>query len=429
MNTLDDLRRTLDAHAGDVRDDVTHARTAAVRGRAAVVRRRRAAGVGAAAALAVVGALVGPTLVSDTDPQLAERTLIGEVAPATMQSLGYTYRFAEGVAEEDGDASIRLRPSDRPRLVTWASAADDVTVRSTQQGGRATSSRTDFDDFAYVHPQESGRWTVRAGGEPTAVAVYELDEEVTPAGTTVADDLTFRQTVGDEELLAAGALGADEVVLTVRATVPETERMRVAEFCAGVPTDGRFRVNLSVDGAGAVASGGCDLDAFDPATGDATWLEDRHLPEPGEQVEVRMWVARELEGGPIRLDGARLAIGLYEVAEPAAVVGGWETAGVVEHAGHVWALVGTREATAGDVRAVAVNEGTAPLLAIGSYERPGGVVRIMTSAGDGLERSSVSTGGSSTIGVLAPGETARMSTRTPLGPRGAMGIALYEQVD
>ena len=58
MNTLDDLRTSLDRHASGLADRDVSARPGAVRERVRVVRRRRAAAVGLSAA-AVVGALVG----------------------------------------------------------------------------------------------------------------------------------------------------------------------------------------------------------------------------------------------------------------------------------------------------------------------------------------------------------------------------------
>lgn len=431
MNTLDDLRRTLDHHSHDVHDDAIHARTAAVRGRAVVVRRRRAAGVATAAALAVIGAVGLPQLASDTDSQLADRTLIGQVAPATLQSLGYTYRFVEGVEEVDGNASVRLSSSDAPRLLSWASEADDVTLYSTVEGQEVSSEQTSFDDFTYVSPGESGRWAVRGGGEPTAIAVYELDEDVLPAGTTVGGDITFRQEVGAEQLVTAAALPEDEAVLTVTATVPENERMRVAEFCQGVSSDREedLWVVVSVDGDGGVGSGGCDDDEFDPATGNSQWLEARHLPDAGKEVEIRMWVSRGVDGDPIALDGSRLALGLYDIADPAVVVGGWEMAPRIEHDGHVWSLVDSAEARAGERRVAYSNRTTAPLLAVGSHQRPGGRVTMRGAGGDGVSYSSGGRGGSGTIGVLPPGGSAQVTTRKPLGERGSLGLALYERID
>ncbi|GAA1477212.1 hypothetical protein GCM10009623_16580 [Nocardioides aestuarii] len=431
MNTLDDLRRTLDHHAHDVHDDVVHSRTAAVRGRAVAVRRRRVAGVATAAALVVAGALVTPRLVSDTDPQLADRTLIGQVAPASMRSLGYTYRFVEGVEEADGNASVRLDASDTPRLLSWASAADDVTLYTAVEGQETPSERTAFDDFTYVSPGESGRWAVRGGGEPTAIAVYELDDDVLPAGTTVGRDITFRQEVGSEQLVAAGALSEGEAVLTVTATVPENQRMRVAEFCQGVPSDRDedLWVVISVDGDGGVGSGGCDHDDFDPATGDAQFLEAPHLPAPGEQVEVRMWVARGVDGDPIAFEGSRLALGLYDVADPAVVVGGWDMAPHIEHEGHEWRFVDSAEATVGERRVAYTNTTDGLLLAVGSHHRTAGMVTMRGVGDDGVTRSSGGLGGSSTIGVLPPGGSAQVTTRKPLGERGSLGLALYERID
>lgn len=425
-HTLDDLRRTLDAHAGDVHDDTARARTAAVRGRAAVVRRRRAAGAGAVAALALAGGLLLPQLGTD-EPQPLGRTLVGKVAPATLQSLGYTYRFVEGTEVDRGDASVRLRPSDRPRLISWASEASDVTIETTLEGRRIPSSDVAFDDFVLVPAGERGTWTVRAASYDTALAVYELDPSVLPAGETVGDGLHFRQEVGDEQLVTAAALDEGEEVLTVTATVPENERMRVAEFCTGVPED--LWVNVSIDDDGAAASGGCSDDGFDPAHGNAQWLEARHLPEPGEEVEVRMWVSDEVDGEPLVHEGARLALGLYDVADPVAVVGGWQMAAVVEHEGHRWSYVDSAEVGAGESALVLRNRQGVPVLAVGTHERAGSSVTMKVIGGDQVTRNSAGLGGSSTLGTVQPGGTARVASRGPLGPRGSMGITFYARVD
>ncbi len=208
MNTLNDLRSTLDAHAADIHDDASRARVLAVHGRARAVRRRRAVAV--AAAVAVVAAVaVTPRMLGDAEPAPVERELIGKVAPATVTSLGYTYDFIEGVEDD----RIKLDASDEPRLLTWAVAGgpEDVLVDSRYSEGEVWSDGTDFDDFLVIHPGESGPWQIRrSGGAEVALAVYELTD-ARPAGYTV-DGITFREQIGPETLVDAviGEVGDTE---------------------------------------------------------------------------------------------------------------------------------------------------------------------------------------------------------------------------
>ena len=110
MNTLQDLRSTLDLHAADVTDTSAAERVASVAGRARVVRRRRAAGVAAAAVLAVGTATAITTIPGGGDLRPAE-------APASMTSLGWRYELADTVTEDGDRAELELQQYDLPRLV------------------------------------------------------------------------------------------------------------------------------------------------------------------------------------------------------------------------------------------------------------------------------------------------------------------------
>lgn len=431
MSSLQDLRDTLDTHAADVHDDVASgARTAAVVTRARAVRRRRAASVAGAAALALAAVLVPTLLPGDEDPRPADRELSGREAPETLTSYGYTYEFVRGV-ESTGDGPARLRLDDvtAPQLVTWASEADEVVVDVNVGGYGGPSAATDFDDFMIV--PESARVTLRAGGAPAALAVYELDVDEVPPGIT-RDGLTFREQVGSERLVDAlvGDVGDPEITLEVE--VPQSERLRVAQFCEGVTVEDDLWVSVSVDGDGALSSSGCDDDPFDPAVGNATWLEARHLPEPGTTVSIRMWIARGPDGGgddPVVVDDARLAVAAYDVGRPAAVVAGWKMAPLHEFDGHLWSFVTTQEAPRGSGRATYTNTAEGPRLVVGSLSgagrrtvafrepRSGGVDRAGTGNGSGLE------------GLLRPGERATLSVRGEPEPTTRLGFAVYERVD
>ena len=131
MNSLSDLRSTLDAARRAVGDTEAIARLSAVHHRVAVVRRRRRA-VGAAGLAAVVA--VGCrrralTTRPDRDAQPVGPVVLGQRAPGLMTSLGYTYR-----ATGESERLRRVGSADRgatsaPRLVSWTTSDPDATVR------------------------------------------------------------------------------------------------------------------------------------------------------------------------------------------------------------------------------------------------------------------------------------------------------------
>ena len=105
MNTLDDLRSTLDRHASGLPDAAlggrggSGARPGARRPASPAGRRRRGrrGGRRGGGARDVAGRRPAP---------VADRTLAGHVAPYTMRSLGYTYTFTQA---RQGAGSVRLR--------------------------------------------------------------------------------------------------------------------------------------------------------------------------------------------------------------------------------------------------------------------------------------------------------------------------------
>ncbi|QBR93069.1 hypothetical protein [Nocardioides euryhalodurans] len=428
MNTLQDLRATLDAHAGAVHDDPVSARVAAVRGRARRVRRQRAGAVVAGAVAVVVGIVSVPMLVDTTPPVPAERLLAGHVAPAELTSLGYTYQFVEGVESGDGNrASLRLLRADGPRLITWASDAEQVLVDTPYD--RTRSDRTEFDDFAIVDGAESGRWSVRARGEDVGLAVYELTDDLPPGAEQ--DGVFFREQVDSEQLVEAAFSEVGDTELIFRTTLPEGD-LRLADFCSGVPED--LWINLSINGDGGSASSGCDEARFDAAVGSATFLDEGDAGAPGETVDVRVWLTRRSLGDEAvdEAPGARLALGLYARGEPAAQVAGWDMQPVVEHEGHRWQFVETATSSSGEDRLAYRNEGGGNLLVVGSFSRIGrGSLELVTPDG-GFERTSGGLGGSDIRELLQPGDTVTMRVRTrgaPVPSGAEFGLAVYERLD
>jgi len=428
MNTLQDLRATLDQHASGVHDDPTTARVAAVRGRARRARQQRSAAVVGGAVVAVVATATVALIPGDRSPQPTDRTVLGQEAPAELSSLGWSYEFAEAFEGEDGrGVRLRLPRQVGPRLVTWTTASEGQDVAYRLQGYEdGVSGAPDFEDFVWVPPGYGGRLDLDGPGEVAAV-VYELTDE-TPAGMS-EDGVLFREEVGSETLVDAafGQVGVPQVLLET--VLPEGD-LRVAEFCADVPED--VWVNVSINGEGAVASSGCGGDTFDPAIGTASYLDAGTVGEPGETVEIRMWLSREFRGEPVtRVPGARLALGLYALGEPAAVMFGSHTPDLVEHEGHRWGFVEAVTSTApGDLLRFQ-NEGTRPLLLVGSYSRIGRSTLGFRVGDGGMDRTSGGLGGGDIRGMLLPGEAAamRVGTRGGIPDSAEFGFAVYERVD
>jgi hypothetical protein len=422
MNTLQDLRSTLDAHAAEITDSATTTRVAAVAGRARVVRRRRAAGVAVAAVL-VAGAVAVPFLTSDSRPMPADRELIGKIAPATLESLGYTYHFAEGVEGGEKHAEIRLRASDEPRLITWASTKPEVGVLGAYDDLHLRSRDTDFDDFILVPEGVSGSWSVRAEGAPAAIAVYELGDE-RPEGVTV-DGITFRDDVAGDRLLAAqiGEVGQDEVEVEV--TVPPSGQIRFTSLCQGEPRDVWLHLDFGPRYGEFGHGPSCDDPGFDPGGGGGS---TSRLGRPGEVFVVSAFLTRGEDGPRIDSDDVRLGIAAYHVAEPAARVAGYDVPSLVEHGGHVWEYDGQYSARPGSSRLAHTNSDDTPLLVQAIAHRTGDqrVVMSWNEARDGQHNS---IGGGVTTFPLMPGERASIAVKEPVPAQALLGFAFYGRFD
>lgn len=424
MNTLQDLRDTLDAHAAGIPDDASVARTSAVRRRARALRRRRTAAVGAAAVLAIVGASVVPLLGGDHTPIPGDRELIGKVAPATLSSLGYTYHFVEGVEGGENPASIRLRPADGPRLITWAADADHVRVDADVESYATRSRHSDFDDFVFVPAAESTRLTIRAGGADAAIAVYELGDE-RPAGYTV-DGMTFREQVADEQLLGAGIGKEGDAEVTFDLFLPP-RHVRFTGLCRGEIPKG-YWFNVEVGDEGRFSTSGCTDDGFDPGVGNGGAFFV--LPgEAGDRVTARAWVSRRPEGEAVAIDDARIGAAVYDVGDPAGVVAGHDVPWLMEDGGKLWRFSSSHTAHfTGSERTTATNSRREPVLVAGYFQGVGPRTTIRFWNGNSATDFSGGGSGGPLTAVLQHGGSARMVVDS--GSRSAkMGFATYERAD
>ncbi len=343
MNTLNDLRATLDHHAHDVHDDPSLARVAAVEGRARAVRRRRAAGVAVAAVLAVAGVVVASSLPAPA-PQPAS-------GPDTMTSLGWTYRVDHAEATEGDRIDMDVLAAATPQLVTWATAGEDQDVRIRMNGEESRSDAPDFGDFVWLPPGWSGQVSVIGAEAGLTVTRYALDGSVAPEG--VGSGLsTFREDVAGRTLAGAavGDPGQAEVEVPVTA---EPGELWLAQVCEGLPRGYQVRVG-QVGREGYLSSGsGCAEGEFDP--GGSPDLGFRGQWRPG--AALRIWVTRH--GQPVadgELADLRLGLAAYAPAEEPKTVAGHDFARVIEHAGKVWRLQRTVTGTGAELPELTVPE-------------------------------------------------------------------------
>lgn len=419
MNTLQDLRATLDQHAAEVGDDLTSARVAAVHGRARVVRRRRAAGVGAAAVLAVVVA---------TAVALGPRPAPGPAAaPESLTALGWRYQLDDTASSGSDRVVLELPASDLPRLVSWSTRGPDQAVVVRWSDRRAASEVADYGDFVQVPRGFEGAVSV-SGPEGLALASYVVDASVSPEG--VGDGLTtFREDVAGIDLLgaAAGEAGQASVAVDLR---PGRGMVWLGYYCEGLPAGARMHVGW-VGERGDLVFGGCDSgDSFDPGGSVGIGLPPGRWAD--EDATLRLWVTRD--GRPVEdgeVPGLRLGLGAYTDSSPPTVVAGIGLRDRIEHEGHVWALVDVAVGGAGEVpRIETPADGT--FLVTEAVRGRGTVRYAITVDGRRAEGDTIFAGGGGGGGdrvSIAPGSVASLRFGTPRDRVTEAGLGLYRRVD
>lgn len=430
MTDLRDLRRTLDAHAHDLHDAGLHDRAASVRGRVRTVQRRRASAVVAAAVLGI-GTATGVALLPDRpDPRPAGRTVLGEVAPATIRAAGWTYRFTERAStDDDSRVSAGLAESDRPRLVSWTTAGEDQDVRVRLEGGeRWVSDADDFTDFMWVPPGYAGDVRVDADRPGVGLAIYEVDESVVPDGVT-RDGITFRDRVGGQRLVGAEVGEPGETDLSF--TFPEPEQtVSIAYTCRGLPRDAAVHISLDGSDHGAVIRG-CD-ESFDPGSHTSYSFPEGIGVPAGQQPVARIWATRDMRDttplDPADFPDAVLGLGVYTFDEEPLRLAGMEVPRTVESRGRLWRLDFSQQVSGAPGIDRNLPAGSGPWLVTAAFEAGAGVsmrLRVGDRGGDTYGQSSPGAGAVPET-LVPPGTRTVIFTATRGGDRvQRLGLAFY----
>ena len=419
MSTLDELRRTLDEHADSLHDDGAHVRAAAVRRRGRQVRRQRRIGVAVAAAAVVATTAAVVTLPGGDSPQPADRHLLGMEAPASLQSLGYTYDFARGVVGDADRTVVRLAASDQPRLLSWADKGVD-TIRVRTADDRVIASHGDFEDFTIIPPGQSGTWTIT--GANTAAAIYTLDTTRPPDGAT-QDGITYRSRVLDRRLIGAqvGQVGESSVRSTIQLPAG---RIGFSSYCTGGDENTWFHVEIQ--GATSSFGANCTAPVFDPGGN----LETQFRWKTAGPTQVHAW-ATEGEHGPV-LDHrpVRITFGFYSMGHDTIEVAGTDMDQQVEYDGHVWAIPLPVESRPGDRELRTAGPGLGvPFLVVAAFSHTGGPVYTSLAGVPGAAFSGTQLGGSATLGTTDPGSPpSSLRIRGTVSPRAVLGFAFYQRI-
>ena len=424
MNTLSDLRSTLGEHAEQVPDGEAVARTAAVRHRVSVVRRRRrAVGAGVLSLALLVGGAATLANRGRSDALPSAPTVLGVQAPTTMTSLGYTYR-TDGHGEAFGRAgSVKVPRSDQPRLFSWTTDGTSPVRITLPDGEVVHSTETGFRDFVVLSPGESGTLTVRADNGRVGLASYVLTDAAPPGYTK--GGVTFRKTVAGRPLVTAAISeeGQSELTATYRGARGAGAGPPLLRWArAGPdPAPGRRRTDPGMGGARLVRP----PSAFDPGSGGSGQFRSGR---PGSSVTVRLYVTAGAKDERVlpasQVTGLRMGFGIYgPITE--SPVGGWSVENQLEWHGHTWVLASTKSSAGAPLTVAAADRDRVASIV---WNSPSGVSSVRWRAGpENTVRERYQTGQGGSPGVWAPGG-APVHVRFVRGT-GTLGLALYDRAD
>jgi hypothetical protein len=426
MNTLTDLRRTLDQHAEDVADPAAVARRAAVHHRVAVVRRRRRSVGGGALALVLlagVAAAAWPRPTSDALP--AAPTVLGQQAPTTLKALGYVYRTDGNGTSFPLSGSVDVPRSDAPRLYSWTTSSNTRIAIRLPDGEVWHSAESHFRDFVVVPPGDGGTMKVSAERGSVGVASYQLTDAI-PAGAYSKDGITLRSEVAGSPLLRGVVSDRGETELTTSYVAPDGD-VDIHLVCSGIPEGDAVHLSINGRPTTVAEADSCDSTAdFDPASG-TTYTMPRS-GKPGRSVAVRIWLAgsddmKDRTAMPARsAPDLRVGLGIYGPT-PSLRFARTTLPRYVEHGGHLWQY---RLGRFGDTPRISFGPELADRVAQVAFHTQG-MTRVEFRAGTSRGGGSFSGGAGALGGLWTPAGSA-VHVRLAQG-RGSFGVAFYERVD
>jgi hypothetical protein len=425
MNTLTDLRTTLDQHADSVSEAEATARLTAVHHRvAAVRRRRRAVGTGALALVLLAGTAVAlvPRLTSDAQP--AAPVILGQRAPTTMTSLGYTYRTDGHGAAFRSSGSVDVPKSDDPQLYSWTTTTSDTTV-TVRTPDRETwhSDVTAFRDFVVIPAGVFGRLEVSADRGGVGVASYHLTDAV-PAGAYSKGGITYRPEFAGAPLLRGIVSDRGQTDLTTSFVVPSGP----VEFhlvCSGLPKGDVVHIVVGGKQSESGDSRSCgDPTEFDPAS--QSFSTQAHVGRPGTTQTVHIRVTggfHDLTALPTgTAPDLRVGLGLYGPVQSVRT-GAGRVPRIVEHGGHTWSFntAATRSSTQ------ALTMASAPVDRVAEIALQTRGTTVVGFRAGGYRGSPGTSGGGVLGGFFAPADApVHVSLTQGIG---SYGVALYERTD
>lgn len=463
MNTLDDLRHTLETHSHDAAGLDPLSRRTQLGARIAHARRRRNAvrgGVAAAAVVAVASALLVPTLGGDGEPErreAADRTVLGQEVPPTLVAPDHTYHFTESWSDaETSSLEVDLEFSTATRILSWATAGDDQGVRVTgPYDARWDSTRGDFEDWVAIPDGFEGTVTIATnnpGAEGLGAALYEADLTAVPGVVPGFHGQYFRGEGPISRRIGVGVGERGETELTLPYADAGTH-VAIEVSCAGLPAG--LWINASVGGAQTSRESDlCQGDSVDGGRENFTLLtKDLGLTPGGwssrangsawPDGDARVWVSRSPDDDtPVDAadhPDARLATAVYVPKEAPVEVAGNDVPPFTWHDGHLWALTRTATDVSGPWPVTGLPAGTPGLVTVITEAGPRDEDVTLTTLADGQQLTRVNVGlaagGASSGPVVLPLGTREVEARVaPMGggdrdPDVRQHLALYELVE
>ncbi|WP_028643065.1 hypothetical protein [Nocardioides sp. URHA0020] len=332
MNTLHDLRSTLDRHAEGLDDTERYVRPVAVRARVRAVRRRRAGVAGVAAVLVVIAGIAAADVMRGPDRIApADRVVAGVDVPGSIELQGFPYDLTDLVDLTDDPTHVE--PADHEEAVLLAASGLGPGSATLYSDGQAVARVRGDEQISVAYPVGDGGTGLQVRlhdadpGARAGVAVYEATGAL--ASGIDNGSVVFRDEYAGEPLL--GAAFAEPGRSSVEFQARGAAIMRYVFYCDG--PDSLF-INVDVDGRPGLASS-CGSSGVDAANGTSGTLDGL---DPSRDHAVRVYLTRGSDGPEVAPSDVTFGAGVYASGYAGQRVQGQDVARAVEYAGRTWVL-------------------------------------------------------------------------------------------